>query len=118
MKNLTTLFILLTLSACASTVLEPAASMVRLTHTEPNPENCQFLGDITGAEDNIFISSEELETGARHDLKNKAYAMGGNVVYLLTQRSAQSGIFYDDFGSQDQTSVVLSGNVYKCSRQS
>ncbi|MBX2849119.1 MAG: DUF4156 domain-containing protein [Acidiferrobacterales bacterium] len=114
MKNTCTLLLLLALTACAATKLQPAAAMVRLTHTEPNSHDCQFLGDITGAQDNIFASSENLETGARHDLKNKAHAMGGNVVYLLTQRAGHSGIIIDGTGSQDQASVVLSGNVYKC----
>ncbi|MBX2847170.1 MAG: DUF4156 domain-containing protein [Acidiferrobacterales bacterium] len=116
MKNLLTVLVLLTLTACAAKKLQPEAAMVRLTHNEPNTEKCQFLGDITGAQDNPFASSENLETGARHDLKNKAHAMGGNVVYILTQRAAQSGVLFDDVGAQDQTSVVLTGNVYKCAR--
>lgn len=115
MKKTITILILLGLTACASKKLQQEAALVRLTHTEPSVEKCQFLGDITGAQDNIFVSAENLETGARHDLKNKAHAMGGNVVYLLTQRAGQSGIIYDGTGSQDQTSVVLSGNVYRCS---
>ena len=114
MKTLLTILVLLTLTACASIELEPEATMVRLTHTEPSAEKCQFLGDITGAQDNIFASSENLETGARHDLKNKAHLMGGNVVYLLTQRAAQSGVIFDGSGGQDQSSVVLTGNVYRC----
>lgn len=114
MKNSILILVLVTLTACASKKLEPQATLVRLTHVEPSTEKCQFLGDITGAQDNLFTSSENLETGARHDLKNKAHAMGGNVVYLLTQRASQSGIFYDGDGTQDQTSVVLTGNVYKC----
>lgn len=114
MKNTAIVLLLCTLTACAATKLAPEATLVRLTHVEPNAEKCQFLGDITGNQDNIFASSRNLETGARHDLKNQAHAMGGNVVYLLTQRAAQSGILLDDFGSNDQASVTLSGNVYRC----
>ncbi len=116
MKNIATILILLALTACASIDLQPEAAMVRLTHTEPSADKCQFLGDITGAQDNIFASSENLETGARHDLKNKAHTMGGNVVYLLTQRAVESGVLYDGSGGQDQSAVVLTGNVYKCSK--
>lgn len=116
MKNFSVLLLSLVLTACASTQLDPAATMVRLTHNEPSTENCQFLGDITGAQENIFASGKNLETGARNDLKNKAHVMGGNVVYLLTHRAGHSGIFIDGDGAQDQESVVLSGNVYRCSR--
>jgi len=119
MKNIIVVLILLTLTACASTMLEPEATMVRLTHVEPSTEECQFLGDITGSQGDFlrgaFTSNENLETGARHDLKNKAHAMGGNVVYLLTQRAGQSGGFYEDGGSVEQTNVTLPGNVYRCS---
>lgn len=114
MKNIIIVLVLSTLTACAATKLTPQASLVRLTHVEPSAEKCQFLGDITGNQENVFASSRDLETGARHDLKNQAHAMGGNVVYLLTQRAAQSGILLDDYGSTDQASVTLTGNVYRC----
>lgn len=115
MKNIIIILVVLgALSGCAATKLNQEAALVRLTHVEPDAEKCQFLGDITGNQDNVFASSRNLETGARHDLKNQAHAIGGNVVYLLTQRAAQSGILVDDFGSSDQSSVTLTGNVYRC----
>lgn len=114
MKNIFIVAALALLSACAATELVPEASLVRLTHVEPSTDICQFLGDITGNQENIFASSRNLETGARHDLKNQAYAMGGNVVYLLTQRSSQGGLLIDGYGSTEQTSVTLSANVYRC----
>lgn len=120
MKNVILLLLLATLSACASTSLKQGATMVRLTHTEPSTEKCQFLGDITGSQGDFFsgafTSNEDLETGARHDLKNKAHAMGGNVVYLLTQRAGQTGSYGDGSGSTEQTNVTLTGNVYRCSK--
>ncbi|KAF1046051.1 MAG: hypothetical protein GAK35_01165 [Herbaspirillum frisingense] len=65
------------------------AAAVRLTHNEP--AGCAFLGDVTGSQGNFLLgpitSNSDMETGARNDLKNKAAAMGGNVVYLLTQRA-------------------------------
>ncbi len=53
-----------------------------------------------------------METGARNDIKNKAAAIGGNVVVLLTQRAGQTGGYYG--GSGQQTNVTLTGNVYRC----
>ncbi len=55
-----------------------------------------------------------MEKGARNDIKNKASAMGGNVVYLLTQRAGHSG---DYGGSSYQSNVTLTGNVYRCEDQ-
>lgn len=118
MKNVITILTLAALTACASTPLKQEATLVRLTHVEPSTERCQFLGDITGSQGDFlqgsFTSNEDLETGARHDLKNKAHAMGGNVVYLLTQRAGQTGSFNEYGGGTEQTNVTLSGNVYRC----
>ncbi|HEY5756973.1 MAG TPA: DUF4156 domain-containing protein [Steroidobacter sp.] len=105
------------LAGCAATPLQPGAQMVRVSNTEPGPE-CKFLGDITGNQGNSFtgpfITNENLETGARNDLKNKAAALGGNLVVLLTQRAGQTGGPGEVGGSVEQTNVTLSGNVYRC----
>ncbi|MGN8312668.1 DUF4156 domain-containing protein [Pseudomonas protegens] len=105
------------LMGCAPTsVAGPGANNVRITHNEPGRE-CQFLGDVTGSQGNFLLGSitgnAELETGARNDLKNKAAAIGGNRVYLLTQRAGQTG----SDGRLEQTNVTLSGNVYHCSER-
>ncbi len=90
-----------------------AAANVRITHNEPG-KDCAFLGDVTGSQGNFLAgaitSNADLETGARNDLKNRAAALGGNVVYLLTQRAGQTG----GKDHQEQTNVTLSGNVYRC----
>ena len=108
------LFAFAVLSGCAITQLQPGAERVRVTNTEPDSK-CEFLGDITANQGNSmtgpFITNENLETGARHDLKNKAAALGGNLVVLLTHRAGQSGTLGE---SVEQTNVTLSGNVYRC----
>ena len=118
MKKLLTLITALSLGACSAIPVHESASMIRLTHTEPSVDNCKFLGDITGNQGDFFTggftSNANLETGARNDLKNKANAMGGNVVYILTQRAGQTSHYGDDFGGSEQTNVTLSGNVYHC----
>jgi len=101
-------------SACAPTSLvHPMASQVRVTNNEPG-KACTFLGDVTGSQGNFLLgaitSNADLETGARNDIKNKASALGGNVVYLITQRAGQTG----GKNHQEQTNVTLSGNVYRC----
>ena len=103
---------------CAATALNhPDAAKIRITHVEPGKE-CKFLGDVTGNQGNFFTgaytSNSNLETGARNDIKNKAAAMGGNVVAIITQRAGQT-IGGNGLGAGGtQTNVTLSGNVYLC----
>ena len=58
-----------------------------MTNTEPGHE-CRFLGDVTATQGNAFTgpftSNENLETGARNDLKNKAAALDGNLQMSLS----------------------------------
>jgi hypothetical protein len=88
----------------------------QVTSTEPDSE-CEFLGDIAGNQGNLFtgpfISNENLETGARNDLKNKAAAVGGNLVVLITSAPVSDSAG-EAGGSILQTNVTLSGNVYRC----
>ncbi|GBL05899.1 DUF4156 domain-containing protein [Glaciecola sp. KUL10] len=118
MKKILIAISALSLVACASKPLDPEAKLVRLTTVEPGPE-CEYLGDVTGNQGDFltgeFTSNKNLETGARHDIKNQAHKMGGNVVLLLTQRAGQTGGYHSDWGgSSVQTNVTLSGNVYFC----
>jgi hypothetical protein len=103
--------IVLLACACSAIGVQHGAELVRVTNREPGRE-CKFLGDVTGSQGNRFTggftSDANLETGARNDLKNKAFALGGNVVYILTQRESQTG------KSLDRKNVTLSGNVYRC----
>jgi Domain of unknown function (DUF4156) len=103
--------IVLMVCACSANSVRSGAELVRVTNREPGRE-CKFLGDVTGSQGNRFTggftSDANLETGARNDLKNKAFQLGGNVVYVLTQRESQTG------NSRDRKNVTLSGNVYRC----
>ena len=116
MKLISSLLPTILLAACAAIPLDPGAEKVRLTHQEPS--GCKYLGDVTGSQGNELTgeltSNSTMETGARNDIKNKARAMGGNVVYLLTQRAGHSGSYG---GSSYQSNVTLTGNVYSCAEQ-
>lgn len=109
----------LMLTACSANSLQHGAEGVRVAHNEPDT-SCTYLGDVTGSQGNFFTggwtSNSNLETGARNDLKNKAWKMGGNVVVLLTQRAGHTGSAYHGTGSSQQTNVTLSGTVYRCPR--
>lgn len=117
MKYILSVLFTLLLTACSANSLHSGAERVRMTHNEPGKE-CAWLGDITGSQGNFFTggwtSNSNLETGARNDMKNQAWKMGGNVVVLLTQRAGQTGSSYNGSGSSQQTNVTLSGTVYRC----
>ncbi|CBG89666.1 DUF4156 domain-containing protein [Citrobacter rodentium] len=117
MKFIIVVFSALLLSACSANSLKAGAGQVRITHNEPG-KACSWLGDVTGSQGNFFTggwtSNSNLETGARNDLKNQAWEMGGNLVVLLTQRAGQTGSAYQGSGSSQQTNVTLSGSVYRC----
>lgn len=112
-----TAFVASTLAGCAAVPTNPGAERIRITNVEPAKE-CKYLGDVTGNQGNFFTgaytSNENLETGARNDMKNKALAMGGNVIAILTQRAGQTGGGSSGGYGSSQTNVTLSGNVYKC----
>ncbi len=119
MKNTLAISILSLLTACSAIPVDQTAQTVRLTHNEPGKE-CQFLGDVTGNQGDFFTggftSNAALETGARNDIKNKAALLGGDTIYILTQRSGQTGSYNGEYGGRtQQTNVTLSGNVYNCS---
>ena len=108
---------LLFMSGCVATPLQSGAELVRVTHIEPKGE-CKWLGDVTGSQGNSFTgqytTNANLETGARNDLKNKAAKLGGNLVVLITERVGRTGDFGLEGGPVHQTSIILTGNVYRC----
>lgn len=117
MKKIAVVFLAAFVAACAAIPINPGAERIRVTNSEPGKE-CKFLGDVTGSQGNSFTgpwtSNENLETGARNDIKNKAAAMGGNVVAILTQRAGLTGSSGKYGGSIQQTNVTVAGNVYNC----
>lgn len=104
------------LTGCAAVELESGAQQVRLVTNEP--QGCTYLGEVTGNQGDLltggFTSNANLETGARNDMKNKAYKMGANTVQLLTNRAGQTGSFGQGSGSMEQTNVTYTGIAYKC----
>ena len=72
------------LAGCATAPATPQGAAVELI--TQRPANCKFLGEVTGSHGNVFsgdfISDEKLIQGARNDLRNKAAALGANVVQV------------------------------------
>lgn len=117
MKHIITISLaLISLFGCAAAPMKAGAEKVRISQSEP--KDCKYLGEVTGNQGNFFTggwtSNENMETGARNELKNKAFELGGNVVVLLTNRSGQTGSYGQYGGGSQQTNVTLSGTVYNC----
>ncbi len=112
--------------SCAATQIKPGAMKIFITRTEP--KGCEYLGDVTGNQGNFFTgqytSNANLETGARNDMKNKAYAIGGDTVVILTERAGVtgsgswrgSGNMFVGSHHQAQTNVTMMGTVFKCKK--
>jgi len=117
-KILTIALISFMLSSCLDdfsiikpTDLQSGAYAVRMIKTLPANVKCNYLGEVVGSQGNFFTggltSNQSLEQGARNELKNKAVALGGNAVVLITDRSGR--------GSQyETTNVTYTGNAYHC----
>jgi hypothetical protein len=99
----------LLLAACAAIPVAPGAERVKLTNQEP--QGCEQLGDVVGTQGNVvsgaWTSDESLISGARNDLKNKAAALGANVVHVLATTSGQT--------KGGMTSAHMEGVAYRCS---
>lgn len=115
MKKVGLLIVLLQIVGCSAITLESGAEKVRIVRTEPGKE-CEYLGEVTGDQGNwltgAFTSNASLETGALNDLKNKAAKMGGNLVFILTDRAGSTTD--QSSGVVRQTNVVITGSVYRC----
>jgi hypothetical protein len=113
MKTFSLLAGVLLLSGCAAVQVTPGAERVRFSTSEPG-NACRFLGEITVTQGDFlgghYTSDADLEPGTRNDLKNKAAAMGGNIVTNLTSRGGHTGSLESDH----QTNITIAGNVYDC----
>ena len=72
------------LSGCAATQVTQPGSAVEVVTQKPS--GCRSLGEAVGSQGNVFsgdfTTDQNLLVGARNDLRNKAAALGGNVVQV------------------------------------
>lgn len=83
---------------------------MKFSDTKPGAE-CQLVGQVAGTQSNWFSGGggeSSSMRGAANDLRNKAAAMGGNVIYGAT---SPSETFLSSFAPLDSKMV---GEVYKC----
>ena len=98
------------LGLSAALLLAGCSSTNELSDTKPAAE-CQLVGEVTGTQSN-WLSGNGGEgssmRGAANDLRNKAAAMGGNVIYGATSPSQN---LLSSFAPLDSK---MAGQVYKC----
>lgn len=98
------------LAGCStSKELSSAGQSVKFTDQQPGSE-CRLLGSVTGTQSTWFTGHDDgsAQRGAANDLRNKAAAMGGNLIYGATSSSSN---FWASFAPLDSELV---GQVYHC----
>lgn len=108
---------------CSSIKLEGNAQQVMVVNSDQKiPAGCKYLGQASGSQGNFFTgtytTNENLAIGAMNDMKNKAAALGGNYVQLLTNQASVTGSGGLVGGGLQQSGVVNMGNVYNCPESS
>lgn len=100
------------LIGCSANSVNSQAKEVELVIEKPDNTSCIFLGEVVGSQGNWFTdgytSSKNLIVGARNELRNEAYQLGGNIVYIQhienTNAANSAGI--------DSSTVI--GKAYQC----
>jgi hypothetical protein len=115
MKNAKILFTFVIasfLSGCAAVQVVPEAASVDIVIEHPDKSKCKFLGEVIGSQGNWFTgdytSNENLMIGARNELRNETYKLGGNVVFIQNMANASA------WGSLGTTNTTAVGKAYKC----
>ena len=101
-----------TLGGCSANQVIPQARDMEIVNEKPNKTKCKFLGEVVGSQGNWFTgdytSNKNLVIGARNELRNEAYKLGGNVIYIQDMKNTNA------YGSLGTTNTTAIGKVYNC----
>lgn len=101
------------LAGCSATPVTDAGAAVEIVTARP--ANCKLVGEVVGSQGNVFsgdyTSDKNLMIGARNDLRNKAAAMGANVVQM--QNTLNSTHPY----SAGAVKSTIVGTAFACPRR-
>jgi hypothetical protein len=75
---------LLALAGCVTTELSPRARLVRVTSSGAVVRDCKFIGDVQASDrmNGGWLGMDAAEENTERRMKNRAAAMGGNVILL------------------------------------
>lgn len=103
--------VLVALMSCA-TSLQPGAEIVQLIYIKPNKYTCQFMGQTTASDGGMvsgdFMSNAKIHRSTANRMKNKAYKMGGNIVYIQQQFNKNERL------TKTLTNQTMQGFIYQC----
>lgn len=101
-------------SGCAAKGVKSGAERVEVVNEPPDRQKCKFLGEVVGSQGNWFTgditSNKNLVVGARNELRNETYDLGGNVVYVQDMKNTNA------WGSMGTTNTTAVGKAYFCSQ--
>ncbi|MCF7971732.1 MAG: DUF4156 domain-containing protein [Methylococcaceae bacterium] len=110
LKRTVPLFILM-INSCAIDLNE-GAGIVQLIYAQPKKEACEFIGQASASDGGMvsgdFMSDADIHKGAANQMKNKAYEMGGNLVYIHQQFDENAKL------TSTKTKQTMMGFVYRC----
>lgn len=74
---------LLFLFSCKSFEVTPGSERVRVFETEP--KGCLYVGEVSSVQEDRTVGTleTEMDLATRVDLRNKAHALGGNILVFL-----------------------------------
>lgn len=112
MKTILALASLATLMGCAATAVLPGAQRVEIVNETPDRGKCRFIAEVVGSQGNWITgditSNKNLMIGARNELRNEAFKLGGNVVYIQDMKNTNA------HGSLGTTNTTAVGKAYTC----
>ena len=112
-RKLCSVLVFISVVGCSAQVVRPEARSVEIVNEAPDKTKCKFVGEVVGSQGNWvtgdFTSNENLVVGARNELRNKAYELGGNIVYMQDMKNTNA------WGSLGTTNTTAIGKAYRCS---
>ncbi|WP_428354061.1 DUF4156 domain-containing protein [Methyloprofundus sp.] len=102
---------LVTVISCAIS-LQEGAEIVELIYIKPNDDSCRFIGQTSASDGGMvsgdFMTDAKIYRSTANLMKNKAYDMGGNVVYIQQQFNKNATL------TKTLTNQTMIGFVYQC----
>lgn len=103
---------IMVLTLSCSIPLQKEAKSVQLVYIQPNKGLCQFIGQTSASDGGIvsgdFMSSTTIHKSTENLMKNKAYSMGGNTVYVEQQFNKNEKL------TENMTNQTMIGFIYQC----
>ena len=97
---------------CSANQVMTQAKNVEIVDEQPDRTKCVFLDEVVGYQANWFTgeftSTKNLVAGARNELRNEAYKLGGNIVHIQVMKNP------DEWWLLGTKNVIAIGKVFKC----